>query len=202
MYPHIPFGIIIPPNLAVNHFNENLKFRFSEYFRGTKVYGLNIPFSFIKISSSNISYRIIIMIDTVIIDSVQFKLYYADSLQGSDSSIIKTLQLYFSPDSHFNENLSTYLDFQEFSINEWYYLGTPDIYNKYDTSDVYSHSELIWDVDSLMHLLSDSGITRTFVIKYPNSDSNFIELFSEEATTGDKDPKIFMSYQKNKYIFI
>ena len=170
----------IPPNLAVN---ERL-------YLGVKD-GLNIPFSFIKISSSNIwdYYND----STVIIDSVQFKLYYADSLQGSDS---RTLQLYFSPDSHFNENLSTYLDFQEFSINEWYYLGTPDIYNKYDTSDVYSHSELIWDVDSLMHLLSDSGITRTFVIKYPNSDSNFIELFSEEATTGDKDPKIFMSYRK------
>ena len=170
----------IPPNLAVN---ERL-------YLGVKD-GLNIPFSFIKISSSNIwdYYND----STVIIDSVQFKLYYADSLQGSN---IGTLQLYFSPDSHFNENLSTYLDFQEFSINEWYYLGTPDIYNKYDTSDVYSHSELIWDVDSLMYLLSDSGITRTFAIKYPNNDSNFIELFSEEATTGDKDPKIVMSYRK------
>ena len=74
--------------------------------------------------------------------------------------------------------------------------------HKSDTSNVYTHSELVWDVDSLMYLLSDSGITRTFVIKYPNNDSNYIELFSEEATTGDKDPKIVMSYRKNKYIFI
>ena len=170
----------IPPNLGAN---ERL-------YLGVKD-GLNIPFSFIKISSSNLwNYY---NDSTVIIDSVQFKLYYADSLQGSN---IGTLQLYFSPDSHFNENLSTHLDFQEFSFNEWYYLGTPDISNKYDTIDVYSHSELIWDVDSLMYLLSDSGITRTFAIKYPNNDSNYIELFSEEATTGDKDPKIVMSYRK------
>ena len=47
-----------------------------------------------------------------------------------------------------------------------------------------------------MYLLSDSGTTRTFAIKYPNNDSNYIELFSEEATTGDKDPKIVMSYRK------
>ena len=170
----------IPPNLAVN---ERL-------YLGVKD-GLNIPFSFIKISSSGIwdYYND----STVIIDSVQFKLYCSDSLQGSN---IETLQLYFSPDSHFNENLSTYLDFEEFSINGWYHLGSPDIYYKSDTSNGYSHSELTWDVDSLMYLLSDSGITRTFVIKYPNNDSNYIELFSEEATTGDKDPKIVMSYRK------
>ena len=124
---------------------------------------------------------------------MQFKLYYADSLQSPN---IETLQLYFSPDSHFNENLSTYLDFQDFSTNEWHYLGTPDIYHKSDTSNVYTHSELVWDVDSLMYLLSDSGTTRTFAIKYPNINSNYIELFSEEATTGDKDPKIVMSYRK------
>ena len=47
-----------------------------------------------------------------------------------------------------------------------------------------------------MYLLSDSASTRTFVIKYPPNDSNYIELFSEEATTGDKDPKIVMSYRR------
>ena len=173
-------GYCIPPNLAINE----------KLYLGVKD-GLKIPFSFIKISSSNIwdYYND----STVIIDSVQFKLYYADSLQDPN---IETLQLYFSPDSHFNENLSTYLDFQEFSTNQWYYLGTPDIYHKYDTSSVYAHSELIWDVDSLMYLLSDSATTRTFVIKYPFNDSNYIELFSEEATTGDKDPKIVLSYRR------
>ena len=59
----------IPPNLASN---ERL-------YLGVKD-ELNIPFSFIKISSSNIwNYY---NDSTVIIDSVQFKLYYADSLQG------------------------------------------------------------------------------------------------------------------------
>ena len=174
----------IPPNLAIN---ERL-------YLGAKD-GLNIPFSFIKISSSNVwdYYND----STVIIDSVQFKLYCADSLQGSN---IGTLQLYFSPDSHFNENSSTYLDFEEFSINEWYYLGNPNIYHKIDTSNVYSHSELVWDVDSLMYLLSDSGTTRTFAIKYPINDSYYIELFSEEATTGDKDPKVVMYYRKTNTI--
>ena len=47
-----------------------------------------------------------------------------------------------------------------------------------------------------MHLLSDSGITRTFSIEYTDNDSNYIELFSEEATTGDKDPKVVLFYRK------
>ena len=141
----------VAPNLAINE----------QLYLGARD-GFNIPLSFIKISSSNIwdYYND----STVTIDSVKFKLYYADSLQGPN---IGTLQLYFSPDSHFNENLSTYLDFQEFSTNEWHYLGTPDIHHKSDTSNVYTHSELVWDVDSIMYLLSDSGTTRTFAIKYP-----------------------------------
>ena len=142
----------IPPNLATN---ERL-------FLGSKD-GLDIPFTFIEISSSSIwdNYND----STVIIDSVQFKLYYTDSLQNPN---IGEVQLYFSPDSHFNENLSTYLDFQDFSTNEWYYLGTPDIFHKSDTSNVYTYSELVWDVDSLMYLLSDSGTTRTFTIRFPD----------------------------------
>ncbi len=171
----------VPPNLAIN---ERL-------YLGVKD-GLNIPFSFIKINSSGVwdYYND----STVSIDSVQFKLYCTDSLQSQN---LETLQLYFSPDSHFNENLSTYLDFEDFSFNDWHYLGNPSIYNKSDTANVYAHSELIWNVDSLMHLLSDSGTTRTFAIKFSDNDSNYIELFSEEATTGDKDPKIVISYRKN-----
>ena len=49
-----------------------------------------------------------------------------------------------------------------------------------------------------MYLLSDSGITRTFAIKYTDNDSNYIELFSEEATTGDKDPKVVLFYRKTQ----
>ena len=73
-------------------------------------------------------------------------------------------------------------------------------YNKSDTANIYTHSELIWDVDSLMYLLSDSSTIRTFAIKLSNNDSNYIELFSEEATTGDKDPKIVIS-SRNKFLF-
>ena len=170
----------VPPNLAIN---ERL-------YLGQKD-GLNIPYSFIKIASSSAwdYYND----STVYIDSVQFKLYCADSLQSQNFG---TLQLYFSPDSHFNENLSTYLDFEDFSVNDWHYLGNPSIHNKSDTANVYTHSELIWDVDSLMYLLADSGTTRTFAIKLSNDHSNYVELFSEEATTGEKDPKIVMSYRK------
>ena len=173
----------VPPNLAIN---ERL-------YLGVKD-GLNIPYSFIKISSSNVwNYY---NDSTVYVDSAQFKLYYADSLQSQN---LETLQLYFSPDSHFNENLSTYLDFEDFSVNDWHYLGNPSIYNKSDTANIYTHSELIWDVDSLMYLLSDSSTIRTFAIKLSNNDSNYIELFSEEATTGDKDPKIVISSRKTNF---
>ena len=43
-----------------------------------------------------------------------------------------------------------------------------------------------------MSLLSDSGVTRTFALKFANSDSNFMELFSEEASIEEKDPKVVL----------
>ena len=123
--------------------------------------GIQIPFSFIKIGSSN--YWSYFNDSTITLDSVQFKLYFNDSLKGSD---LGPLELYFSPDSHFNENLSTYLDYEGFSISGWYELGAPVVLNKTDSSDSYTHSELIWRIDSLMSLLSDSSVTRTFALKF------------------------------------
>ena len=170
----------VPPNLSTN---ERL-------YIGEKN-GIQIPFSFIKIGSSN--YWSYFNDSTVTLDSVQFKLYFNDSLKSSD---LGPLELYFSPDSHFNENLSTYLDYEGFSISSWYALGAPMVLEKTDSSDSYIHSELVWGIDSLMSLLSDSGITRTFALKFANSDSNFIELFSEEASIEEKDPKVVLYYRR------
>ena len=170
----------VPPNLSTN---ERL-------YIGEKN-GIQIPFSFIKIGSSN--YWSYFNDSTVTLDSVQFKLYFNDSLKSSD---LGPLELYFSPDSHFNENSSTYLDYEGFSISSWYALGAPTVLDKTDSSDFYTHSELVWGIDSLMPLLSDSGITRTFALKFANSDSNFIELFSEEASIEEKDPKVVLYYRR------
>ena len=120
-------------------------------------------------------------------------MYYDDSLKSSD---LGPLKLHFSPDSHFNENLSTYMDYEGFSISDWYALGDPMVLDKTDSSDSYIHSELVWRIDSLMSLLSDSGVTRTFALKFANSDSNFMELFSEEASIEEKDPKVVLFYRR------
>ncbi|MAI86424.1 MAG: hypothetical protein CMF99_04585 [Candidatus Marinimicrobia bacterium] len=170
----------VAPNLATN---ERL-------YVGEKN-GIKIPFSFIKIGSSNYwSYN---TDSSITLDSVQFKLYFEDSSKSSD---LGPLELYFSPDSHFNENLSTYLDYEGFSISGWHSLGHPMVLDKTDSSYSYTYSELIWGIDSLMSLLSDTGITRTFALKYAGSDSNFIELFSEEASIEEKDPKVVLFYRR------
>ena len=69
-----------------------------------------------------------------------------------------------------------------------------------DTSSLFTHTELIWDIDTLKQSLTDtldSNLVRTFSIQFINNDSNFIELFSEEASQGEKDPKIIMYYRQN-----
>ena len=170
----------VAPNLATN---ERL-------YVGEKN-GIQIPFSFIKIGSS--SYWSYYSDSTITIDSVQFKLYFDDSLKSSD---LGPLKLYFSPDSHFNENLSTYLDYEGFSVSDWHALEDPMVFDKTDSSDSYIYSELVWRIDSLTPLLSDSGVTRTFALKFANSDSNFMELFSEEASIEEKDPKVVLFYRR------
>ena len=154
---------------------------------------IQIPFTFIKIGPSNYwSYH---NDSTINLDSVQFKLFFDDSLKSSD---LGPLELYFSPDSHFNENSSTYLDYEGFSLFGWYPVGNPMVLDKTDSSDSYTHSELVWRIDSLMPLLSDSGITRTFALKFSTTDSSFMEFFSEEASIEEKDPKVVLFYRRTR----
>ena len=175
---------MVAPNLGRN---ERL-------YVGTKN-GINVPLSFIKIvtpipNSSD---------STFIIDSLRFVLYSKDSSLSSNS----IPNLFFSPDSQFDENNSTYLDYIDFSLSDWFDLGQPSvkvITDTTDTSSLFTHTELIWDIDTLKQSLTDtldSNLVRTFSIQFMNNDSNFIELFSEEASQGEKDPKIIMYYRQN-----
>ena len=175
---------MVAPNLGTN---ERL-------YVGTKN-GINVPLSFIKIvtpipNSSD---------STFIIDSLRFVLYSKDSSLSSNS----IPSLFFSPDSQFDENTSTYLDYIDFSLSDWFDLGQPSvkvIADTTDTSSLFTHTELIWDIDTLKQSLTDtldSNLVRTFSIQFMNNDSNFIELFSEEASQGEKDPKIIMYYRQN-----
>ena len=95
---------MVAPNLGTN---ERL-------YVGTKN-GINVPLSFIKIvtpipNSSD---------STFIIDSLRFVLYSKDSSLSSNS----IPNLFFSPDSQFDENNSTYLDYIDFSLSDWFDLG-------------------------------------------------------------------------------
>jgi len=175
---------MVAPNLGTN---ERL-------YVGTKN-GINVPLSFIKIvtpipNSSD---------STFIIDSLRFVLYSKDSSLSSNS----IPNLFFSPDSQFDENNSTYLDYIDFSLSDWFDLGQPSvkvITDTTDTSSLFTHTELIWDIDTLKQSLTDtldSNLVRTFSIQFMNNDSNFIELFSEEASQGARDPKIIMYYRQN-----
>jgi len=159
---------------------------------------LEIPITFIQIPLSNPNkpnYWTYPYDSTITIDSLRFIIFSKDSLLTQSS----TPNLYFSPDSQFDENKSNYLDFQNFSLSGWFNLGQPNINIKTDTSTLFLYTELIWDIDTLIQSLSDtldSNLVRTFAIKLTNSDTNFIELFSEEATTGDRDPQIIMYYKQ------
>jgi hypothetical protein len=57
-------------------------------------------------------------------------------------------------------------------------------------------------IDSMLTDTVDSNLIRNFAIQLINSDTNFIELFSREATSGDgpMDPKVKMYYRHNIWI--
>ncbi|MFL2983760.1 MAG: hypothetical protein ACJZ12_05150 [Candidatus Neomarinimicrobiota bacterium] len=131
----------------------------------------------------------------IVIDSLHFVAYSEDSLLTDE--IVPNL--YFYPDSQFDENISTYLDFESFSNTDWFDIGRPSINYNNDTSGIFQYTELLWSIDTLLQTLSDtldSNLVRTFAIQFPDIDSNFIELFSEEATTGETDPKVIMYYRR------
>ncbi|MDP6169113.1 MAG: hypothetical protein QF780_03820, partial [Candidatus Marinimicrobia bacterium] len=168
--------------------------------------GLDIPVSFIEIPNS--LYWSFPFDSTIVVDSLRFIVYSKDSLLATSS----TPNLFFHPDSQFDENSSTYLDFSGFSNSEWHDLGRPYLRTNSDESDTssetygdYLFTELVWNIDTLLTVLSDTldsnlvwskpDLVRSFAMQFVNSDSNFIELFSEEATTGDRDPKVIMYYR-------
>tara|TARA_Y100001970_G_scaffold263168_1_gene348302 strand:+ start:1292 stop:2524 length:1233 start_codon:yes stop_codon:yes gene_type:complete len=177
----------VAPNLATN---ERL-------YVGSKD-GINIPYSFFKMAASN--YWLYHYDSLITIDSVCFKLYSNDSMLAIGTSP----NLFFSPDSFFNENLSTYLDYDGFNTEGWHDMGPPDsVVIGSDTNSFYALTELNWRIDSLMNFLADtldSNLNRTFLLKYVNNDSNFIELYSEEATIEEKDPKIIIYYRQTSFL--
>ena len=131
---------------------------------------------------------------TKIIDSLRFSLYSNDSLINLEEAP----NLFFKSDSQFDENTSNYIEFSEFSMAEWSDLGQPDIRINSDTSNSFIYTELVWDIDTLLTALTDtldSNLVRSFAIHIGNSDG-LMEFYSEEATTGDKDPKITMFFRQ------
>ena len=135
---------------------------------------------------------------SVIIDSILFKVFSADSLLDSDLN----LNLYFSQDSVFSESNSyvDQLNNLNFTQPQWSNLGLPKISVITDTSDtisLFQETALSWGLDSLIKTLTDTLISnRTFSLSFPdNVDSSFIELYSREYNSGSLDPKIEIYYR-------
>ena len=175
----------IAPNIGAN---ERL-------YLGSKS-GIEVPLSLIEISNSpywNFHYD-----STKIIDSIRFSLFSNDSLINLEEAP----NLYFKSDSQFDENTSNYMEFLEFSLAEWFDLGQPDLRVNSDTSNSFIYTELVWDIDTLLTALTDtldSNLVRSFAIHIGDSD-RLMEFYSEEATTGDKDPKITMFFRQTATI--
>ena len=51
-------------------------------------------------------------------------------------SQIELPNLYFSPDSHFQENTSNFMDYDGFSLTDWSKIGQPSIKNILDMQHV------------------------------------------------------------------
>ena len=175
----------VAPNLGSN----------DRLYLGTKN-SLDVPLSFIGIKDHY--YWSNSLDSTVTVDSLHFILYSSDSLLTQSS----TPNLFFNSDSQFNESKSTYLDFVGYSIADWESIGQPNVIVNTDTSGIFTYTELVWDIMSIDSMLTDtvdSNLIRNFAIQMTNSDTNFIELFSREATSGDgpMDPKVKMYYRQN-----
>ena len=155
--------------------------------------GIEVPLSLIQISNSpfwNFQYD-----STKIIDSLRFSLYSNDSLINLE----ETPNLFFKSDSQFDENTSNYMEFSEFSVTEWVDLGQPDLRINSDTSNSFIYTELVWDIDTLLTALTDtldSNLVRSFAIHIGGNGDGLMQFYSEEATTGDKDPKITMFFRQ------
>ena len=172
----------VAPNLGSNE----------KLFLGTKN-NMDVPISFIGISDH--IYWDFYFDSTITFDSLHFILYSNDSLL----SPTLTPNLYFQSDSQFSESKSTYLDFEGFSTADWTDLGQPNVKVNTDTSGIFTVTELVWNIMNLVETLTDTADTnliRSFAIQFTNNDTNFIELFSREATNGPKDPKVKIYYHQ------
>lgn len=161
---------------------------------GTKD-SIDIPITFIEMETpSYINYWGYLEDTNYTIDSIRLLLFSNDSSLEQES----TPHLYFSPDSHFNENSSNHLDFDGLVLSDWIDVGKPRIKeNILDTSNTFLYSQLIWSLDTLKDALydtSDSNLVRTFALQFPDENSSFIELFSEEAASNVTDPQVLIYY--------
>ena len=143
---------------------------------------------------SPVNYWAILNDTNVTVDSIRLEINSEDSTLTSQS----VPNLYFSPDSHFSENNSTYLDFENVSFSSWKNLGLPKIETNYNDSSNFIDTKLVWSIDTLKEALYDTldtNLVRTFSLQFPTSDSNFIELLSEEAGYQTTDPKVLIYYR-------
>ena len=143
---------------------------------------------------SPVNYWAILKDTNVTVDSIRLEINSDDSTLTSQN----VPNLYFSPDSHFSENNSTYLDFENLSFSSWKSLGLPKIKTNYNDSSNFIDTKLVWSIDTLKEALYDSldtNLVRTFSLQFPTSDSNFIELLTEEAGYQTTDPKVLIYYR-------
>ena len=188
-HSNLKLGSLRIDSLSFRHYNVAPNIASNERLYLGEKNDINALFSFVKINSS--PYWDYYYDSTIIIDSVHFYVYCPDSV----ISHIELPNLYFSPDSHFQENTSNFMDYDEFFLTNWSKIGQPAVKNVLDTAGIYSHVQLKWSIDSLLHVLVDTldtNLTRTFALEMDNNQENFIEIYSEEASTGDLDPKVTM----------
>ncbi len=133
---------------------------------------------------------------TVTVDSILFKVFSGDSLIEDNTN----LNLYFSPDSIFDESSSLVSELENVVFDEWVGLGIPSIEVVLDTSDTVSSFQetvLKWDIGSLTEIIIDtSTLYRTFSLSLPSGSSSFFELYSREYSSGGLDPKIEVYYRR------
>jgi len=141
---------------------------------------INAPLTFIEMQTPYpVNYWGYLTDSNITVDSVRLFVYSNDSLLNEQS----TPNLYFSPDSQFDENKSTYLDFDGFSLSSWENLGLPRIVKDIDDSlNTFINTSLVWSLDTLINVLydtSDTNLARNFGLQFSDNSSNFIELISE-----------------------
>ena len=156
---------------------------------------IDAPLTFIEMQTPYpVNYWGYLTDSNITVDSVRLFVYSNDSLLNEQS----TPNLYFSPDSQFDENKSTYLDFDGFSLSSWENLGLPRIVKDIDDSlNTFINTSLVWSLDTLINVLydtSDTNLARNFGLQFSDNSSNFIELISEEASYQVTDPMVKIYY--------